>query len=56
MGYKMPGCLLVTLFALHTTYFLGIFEVGKKVATERDNQRFCYEHQIQDWIGVVTSF
>ncbi len=56
MGHEMPGYLLVTLFALHTTYFLGIFEVGKKVATEGDDQRFCYEHYIQDWIGVVASF
>ncbi len=51
----MSGCLLVTSFALHTTYFQGVFEVGKKVATEGDNRRFCYENHIQDWIGVVTS-
>jgi hypothetical protein len=55
MGHEMTGCLLVTLFALHTTYFRGIFEVGKKVAVVGDDQRFRYENHIQDWIGVVTS-
>ena len=48
MGHEMTGCLLVTLFALHTTYFRGIFEVGKKVAIVGDDQRFRYENHIQD--------
>ncbi len=30
MGHKMARCLLVKLFALHTTFFRFIFNVGKK--------------------------
>jgi hypothetical protein len=30
MGHEMAGCLLVKLFAMHTTYFGGIFAVGTK--------------------------
>jgi hypothetical protein len=55
MGHEMTGCLLVKLFALHTSYFRSIFDVGKKVATPGADQRFRYENHIQDWIDVVSS-
>ena len=50
----MTGCLLVKLFALHTSYFRTIFNVGKKVATPGADQRFCYKNHIQDWINVMS--
>jgi hypothetical protein len=55
MGHEMTGCLLVKLFALHTSYFHSIFDVGKKVATPGADQRFCHKNHIQDWIDVVSS-
>jgi hypothetical protein len=39
MGHEMAGCLLVKLFAMHTTYFRGIFAVGKKQKQAKDKQR-----------------
>ena len=53
----MAGCLLVKLFALHTTCFCSIFNVGKKVTPKEgvDNQRLCYGNHIKDWIVVVSS-
>lgn len=55
MGHEMAGCLLVKLFALHTTYFRGIFGVGKKrkVVTPGDEQRLRNEAHIADWELVV---
>ncbi len=35
MGHEMAGCLLVKLFALHTTYFRLIFKVGTIPAKKR---------------------
>lgn len=57
MGHEMAGCLLVKLFAMHTTYFRGIFGVGKKrkVATPEDEQRLRNESHVEDWKLVVTS-
>jgi len=56
MGHEMTGCLLVKLFALHTTCFRSIFNVGKKVPRKGvDDQRLCYSNHIQDWIVVVSS-
>jgi hypothetical protein len=43
MGHEMTGCLLVKLFALHTSYLHSIFDVGKKVATPGADQRFCHK-------------
>jgi hypothetical protein len=54
MGHEMTGCLLVKLFALQTSYFRSIFEVGKKDATPGADQRFRYKNHIQDWIDVVS--
>jgi hypothetical protein len=45
---------VVKLFAMHTTYFRIIFEVGKlKVITPEDKQRLRNENHIIDWISVV---
>ena len=54
MGHEMAGCLLVKLFAMHTTYFRGIFAIGKKRKAE-DEQRLRNEKHIADWILVVSS-
>jgi hypothetical protein len=53
----MAGCLLVKLFALHTTCFRSIFNVRKKVTPKEgvDDQRLCYSNHIKDWIVVVSS-
>jgi hypothetical protein len=56
MEHEVAGCLLVKLFALHTTYFRIIFSVGSKqnvVAPEE--QRLRNEAHIFDWILVVSS-
>ncbi|KAI2493083.1 hypothetical protein MHU86_21467 [Fragilaria crotonensis] len=57
MGHEMAGCLLVKLFALHTTCFRSIFNVGKKVTPKEgvNDQRLCYSNHIEDWIVVVSS-
>ena len=56
MGHEMAGCLLVKLFALHTTCFRSIFNVGKKDPRNGvDDQRLCYSNHIRDWIVVVSS-
>jgi hypothetical protein len=56
MGHEMAGCLLVKLFAFHTTCFRSIFNVGKKDPRKGvDDQRLCYSNHIQDWIVVVSS-
>jgi hypothetical protein len=55
MGHEMAGCLLVKLFAMHTTYFRGIFAVGKKQKQAKDEQRLRNEKHIGDWILVVSS-
>jgi hypothetical protein len=47
MKHEMAGCLLVKLFAMHTTYFLGIFAIGKKRKAE-DEQRLRNEKHIAD--------
>ncbi len=54
MGHEMAGCLLVKLFAMHTTYFLGIFAIGKKQKQAKDEQRLRNEKHIGDWILVVS--
>ena len=56
MGHEMAGCLLVKLFALHTTCFRTIFDVGKKEPTRGvPDQRLRYENHVDDWIDVVTA-
>ncbi len=50
----MAGCLLVKLFAMHTTCFRGIFAVGTKQKKAECEQRLCNEKDIRDWILVVT--
>ena len=50
----MAGCLLVKLFAIHTTYFRSIFGIGKKQKAE-DEQRLRNEKHVADWILVVSS-
>jgi hypothetical protein len=54
MGYEMAGCLLVKLFALHSTCFRTIFNDGKKEPTRGiPDQRLCYQNHVDDWIHVV---
>jgi hypothetical protein len=49
MGHEMAGCLLVKLFALHTSCFVSIFNVGnKKPRRGVDDQRLCYSNHVQD--------
>ena len=56
MGHEMAGCLLVKLFALQTTCFRAIFEVGKKEPTRGvPDQRLRFQNHVDDWIHVVTS-
>ena len=56
MGHEMAGCLLVKLFALHTTCFRTIFNVGKKEPTRGvPDQRLRYQNHVDDWIHVVTA-
>ena len=56
MGHEMAGCLLVKLFALHTSCFRTIFNVGKKDPQKGvDDQRLCHSNHIKDWIVVVSS-
>ena len=57
IGHEMARCLLAKLFALHTTCFRSIFNVGKKVTPKEgvDDQRLCYSNPIKGWIVVVSS-
>ena len=56
MGHEIAGCLLVKLFALHTTCFRGIFAVGqKRKAAAPEEQRLRNEAHVTDWILVVSS-
>ena len=56
MGHEIAGCLLVKLFALHTTYFRFIFNVGKKrKGATPEEQRLSNVNHIDDWILVVSS-
>ncbi len=56
MGHEMAGCLLVKLFALHTTCFHTIFNVGKKEPTRGvPDQRLRYQNHVDNWIHVVTA-
>ena len=56
MGHEVAGCLLVKLFALHTTYFRVIFSVGsKQKAAVPEEQKLRNEAHISDWILVVSS-
>ncbi|KAI2511185.1 hypothetical protein MHU86_3150 [Fragilaria crotonensis] len=56
-GHEMAGCLLVKLFALHTTYFHSIFSVGnkRKAAAPPEEQRLRNEAHVSDWILVILS-
>jgi hypothetical protein len=54
MGHKMAGCLLVKLFAMHTTYFCGIFAIGKKWKAE-DEQRLRNKKHVVNRILVESS-
>ncbi len=52
----MAGCLLVKLFALHTTCVRSIFNIGKKDPKKGvDDQRLCYSNHVRDWKVVVSS-
>jgi hypothetical protein len=53
MGHEMAGCLLVKLFAMHTTYFRCIFAVGTKQKKAEGKQMLCNEKDISDWIVFV---
>ena len=56
MGHEMAGCLLVKLFALHTTCFRNIFDVGKKEPTSGvPDQRLRFANHVDDWTTVVTA-
>jgi hypothetical protein len=56
MGHEIAGCLLVKLFALHTTSFRNIFKVDKKRKDATpEEQRLSNDAHIQDWILVVSS-
>jgi hypothetical protein len=51
MGHEIAGCLLVKLFALHTTSFCVIF---KRKGETPEEQRLSNKLHIQDWILVVS--
>jgi len=70
MGHEMAGCLLVKLFALHTTCFRLIFKVGKKEKKQKNCDGTAGSHKdgklqvlpklssdkhVADWILVVSS-
>lgn len=38
---------------MHTTYFCGIFAIGKKQKQAEDEQRLCNNKHIGDWILVI---
>ena len=66
MGHEMPGCLLVMLFAMKTTSFQTIFNVGKTEVKVRaapddgkepvvyDDQKLRYANHVTDWITVIS--
>jgi hypothetical protein len=56
MRHEVAGCLLVKLFALHTTYFRISFSVGSEQnVLAPEEQRLQNEAHISDWILVVSS-
>ena len=57
MGHEMAGCLLVKLFAMHTSYFREIFGIGKKKskAVAPKEQKFRNTNHLDDWILAVSS-
>ena len=57
MGHEIAGCLLVKLFAMHTTYFSDMFGIGRKKrkASEEGEQKFRNEKHLTDWKLVVQS-
>ena len=54
MGHELTGCLLVKLFALHTTQFSHIFPKRKKAENPRLKVLRNPKH-VYDWIMVVSS-
>ncbi|KAI2491070.1 hypothetical protein MHU86_23514 [Fragilaria crotonensis] len=55
-GTRDGGVPLVKLFALHTTCFRAIFDVGKKEPRLGvPDQRLRYENHVTDWIDIVTA-
>jgi hypothetical protein len=54
MGHEFTGCLLVKLFALHTTQFNRIFP-SKKEAEDPKLKVLRNPNHIEDWILVVSS-
>ena len=65
MGHEIAGCLLVKLFALHTTAFQDIFPARKKAARKKDDNDssssddelppLSDDKHVSDWILVVSS-
>jgi hypothetical protein len=63
MGHEIAGCLLVKLFALHTTAFQDIFPARKKAAQKKDDDDSSVDElpplsndkHVSDWIQVVSS-
>ena len=60
MGHKITGCLLVKLFAFHTTRFRQIFSShNKKSKKLKDSgtglQRLQNVKHIEDWVLIVSS-
>jgi hypothetical protein len=56
IAHEVAGCLLVKLFALHTTYFRIIFSVGSKQNVAAPEQQMLRnEAHISEWILVVSS-
>jgi hypothetical protein len=65
MGHEIAGCLLVKLFALHTTAFQDIFPARKKAARKKDDDDssssddelppLSDDKHVSDWTLVVSS-
>jgi hypothetical protein len=65
MGHEIAGCLLMKLFALHTTAFQDIFPARKKAARKKDDDDSSSSNDelpphsddkhVSDWILVVSS-
>ena len=64
MGHEIAGCLLVKLFALHTTAFQDLFPARKKAAQKKHDDDTSSDEElpplsddkhVSDWIQVVSS-